>query len=105
MPYGTFCAQRPSGLMICGTPLSKAFMSCGLRAPVSDRSDGLARRDASCGLAGLTPGARPTVRSSDGCVVERPGTGPPELFGPFTCDPGTAEEPAPLMPCCCDAAF
>ena len=60
--------------MICGVPLSKAFMSCGFRAPGSVRSDGLPRRDASCGLAGLTPGARPTVRLSDGCVVDRPGS-------------------------------
>src|SRR3954468_11337393 len=81
--------------MICGVPESKAFMSCGFRAPVSVRSDGLPRREASCGFAGLTPGARPTVRLSEGWVVDRPGAGPPLLFGPFTCDPGTAEDPAP----------
>src|SRR3954468_1308333 len=90
--------------MICGVPLSNAFMSCGLRAPGSDRSDGLARRDASCGLAGFTPGARPTVRLSDGCVVDKPGAGPPVLFGPLTCVPGAADEPAPLG-ALCDAAF
>ena len=90
--------------MICGTPLSNAFMSCGFLAPGSERSDGLPRRDASCGLAGLTPG-----RPADGETVgwlrgRKAGTGPPVLFGPFTCEPGTAEEPAPLG-CCCDAAF
>src|SRR5438477_10280132 len=89
--------------MICGVPLSNAFMSCGFLAPESVRSDGLPRRDASCGLAGLTPGARPTVRLSEGCAVERPGAGPPVLFGPLTCDPGVADEPAPLG--CCEAAL
>src|SRR5215203_2436894 len=73
--------------MICGVPESKAFMSCEFRAPVCVRSDGLPRREASCGLAGLTPGARPTVRLSEGWVVDRPGAG-----RPFT---GTAEDPAP----------
>src|SRR4051794_27407838 len=82
--------------MICGTPLSNDFMSCGFRAPVSERSDGLPRRLASCGLPGFTPGARPTVALSDGCGVERPGTGPPVLFGPLTVLPGALDEPAPL---------
>jgi hypothetical protein len=48
--------------------LSNAFMSCGFFAPVSVRSDGLRRRDASCGLAGLTPGARPPGFSFQRCV-------------------------------------
>src|SRR4051812_29256338 len=91
--------------MICGVPLSNAFMSCGFCAPGTVRSDGLLRREASCGLAGFTPGARPTVRLSDGCVVERPGAGPPVLFGPLTCEPGVAEEPAPLGCPLCDAAL
>jgi hypothetical protein len=106
--------------MICGVPLSNDFMSCGLRAPVSERSDGLPRRLASCGLPGFTPGARPTVELSDGCVVDRPGTGPPELFGPLTVLPGALDEAAPLCGCellvplvpededpapLCDAAF
>jgi hypothetical protein len=78
-------------------------MSCGLLAPGSDRSEGLALRDASWGLAGLTPGARPTVAVSEGCVVDSPGTGPPVLFGPLTAEPGVADEPAPLR-CCCAAA-
>src|SRR6185436_16344134 len=87
-------SQRLSGLMICGTPLSNAFMSWGLPAPV--RSDGLPRREASWGLAGFTPGARPTVRLSDGAGVASPGAGPPALLGPFTCVPGAPDEPAPL---------
>src|SRR5258707_15680346 len=92
--------------MICGTPLSNAFMSCGFLARVSVRSEGLPRREASCGLAGFTPGARPTVRLSEGCVVERPGAGPPVLFGPLTCEPGVDDEPAPLgCPALCDAAL
>src|SRR3954452_24908629 len=92
--------------MICGVPVSNAFMSCGLLAPGSVRSDGLPRRESCCGLAGFTPGARPTVVRSEGCVVERPGTGPPVLFGPLTCDPGVADEPAPLgCPALCEAAL
>ncbi len=49
--------------MICGVPWSiKALIiSWGFLAPGSVGSDGLPRRVACCGLAGLTPGARPTV--------------------------------------------
>src|SRR4051812_24453548 len=91
--------------MICGTPVSNAFMSCGFFAPDRARSDGLPRREASCGLAGLTPGARPTVVESEGWTVDRPGTGPPALLGPFTCDPGVADDPAPLGWLLCEAAL
>src|SRR6185503_12617437 len=97
------CARQRSGLMICGTPLSKAFISCGLRAPGKVRSEGLPRRDASWGLAGFTPGPRPTVRSGAAEGAANPGTGPPLLLGPLTAAPGIVEVPAPL--CCCAAAL
>src|SRR4051812_31189096 len=93
--------MRVSGLTSCGVPLSSAFMSCGLLAPGIVLSEGFPHCEASCGLAGLTPGARPTVRLSDGCPVDKPGEGPPVSFGPLTAVPGLADDPAPLR---CGAA-
>jgi hypothetical protein len=80
--------------MIWGVPLSCGFMSCGFAAPGMVRSEGLLRCLASCGLAGLTPGARPVVERSVADGVERPGAGPPVLLGPVV-TPGVVE-PAPL---------
>jgi len=73
-------------------------MSCGFLAPVNERSDGLPRREASPGLAGLTPGPRPEVVVSEADGVESPGAGPPVLFGPLVAEPGVDEVPAPLCP-------
>jgi hypothetical protein len=74
--------------MITGVPVPFRFRSCGLRAPGSDRSDGLPRRLASCGLDGLMPGARPTVVASAGDGGDTPGT----VLGA----PGADEVAAPL---------
>src|SRR6185369_7087742 len=85
--------------MITGVPVPSRFRSCGLRAPGSDRSDGLPRRLASCGLDGLIPGARPTVVASAGDGGDVPGTvlgapGAVELAAPL----GLAPEVVPVAP-------
>jgi hypothetical protein len=56
----------------------------------------LPRRLASCGFPGFTPGARPVVELSVADGDDRPGVGPPELFGPAVGTPGVAELPVPL---------
>jgi hypothetical protein len=77
------------------------FKSCGFFAPGSVMSCGLLRRETSCELLGLTPGARPVVTLSageggltvGGLVV--PGPGP---VGLGVDEPGDADVPPPLVP-------
>ena len=55
-------------------------------------SCGLPRRDTSCELAGLVPGARPVVPTSDGAGGLAPGEGDAPGVCPVTGEPGIADE-------------
>src|SRR5688572_8809590 len=56
------------------------------------RSCGLPRRDTSCELAGLVPGARPVVPMSDGAGGFAPGEGDAPGVWPVTGEPGAVGE-------------